>query len=608
MLRRTDGLISLILCTAVIIVSCAPSGGKRLVNKKSGIQPLDVQLRSVSGSILSKLSSDPGASLAVFDFTISKFESARGEFFAGRLNRALSAAAKAESINVRVISRAELLNRIEKQDISMYDINQKARFISVVKACDCDYAVFGNFEEKQFTYLADVTVHSWKGEEILSSQIEVYKDDFASVSVNEFSRSMISLARRIVKGYRGFDRHRVAVYPFKENGRITELGTQIARELPNHLVNYIRKTGRESTFDILTRTQLDQIVREQRITMSELFSRDNTAFGKLLKATAIISGNIARREGGLFVTAQMVDRSSGKLIGNAEVRFREESVALKQKRDTVSDTALRGERDPATGLPREIMTEPDRAVMVLVPKGLFKGVKVLKKKREPFEKNITTFYIDKYEVTNEQYCRYLNAGGALRGPDGNIRIELGRKGSKIYLNRGTFRVRDGFEKYPVVNVTYYGASAYAEWAGKRLPDLAEWEKAAGWDPVKRVFRTYPWGNRWDRTRCNHGRGSAEDGSDGYKGPAPVMKFEKGKSFYNVFNMSGNVWEWCGDIERDIQIVDSLGVKVQKVIEKGIVAGGSFRKGGDNLKTTSALLLVPGIVNFSIGFRCVKDPE
>jgi formylglycine-generating enzyme required for sulfatase activity len=410
-----------------------------------------------------------------------------------------------------------------------------------------------------------------------------------------------------VKGYKGFDRHRVAVYPFKENDTVTELGTQIARELPNSLADYIKKTSRDTVFEILTRTQLDQIVREQRITMSELFEKDDTSFGKLLKATAIISGNIARREGGVFITAQIVDRSSGKLIGNAEVRFREESVAVEQKRDNVSDTPLNTERDPTTHLSLEIMTDPDKAVMVLVPGGLFKGAKVLDNKLEAFKKDVKTFYIDKYEVTNEQYCRFLNAGGPLRSPEGRLHIDIHAKGSRIYIRGSSFRVKDGFEKYPVVNVTYYGASAYAEWAGKRLPELAEWQKAAGWDPVRRKLRTYPWGRKWHGSKCNHGRKGKEDDTDGYKGLAPVMKFKQGKSFYNVFNISGNVWEWCADIERKVDIVDSMGTKVQKVIERGVIAGGSFRKGGDAVKTTSVLLLDPGIVNFSIGFRCVKDP-
>jgi formylglycine-generating enzyme required for sulfatase activity len=103
------------------------------------------------------------------------------------------------------------------------------------------------------------------------------------------------------------------------------------------------------------------------------------------------------------------------------------------------------------------------------------------------------------------------------------------------------------QSHPVVHVSWNDAQAYCAWAGVRLPTEAEWEYAARGGLVGKRF---PWGDELVRDgawRCNIWQGSFPDhdtGEDGYAGTAPARSFRP--NGYGLYNVSGNVWEWCAD--------------------------------------------------------------
>jgi formylglycine-generating enzyme len=199
---------------------------------------------------------------------------------------------------------------------------------------------------------------------------------------------------------------------------------------------------------------------------------------------------------------------------------------------------------------------------------------------------VKDFYIDQYEVTVEQYRRFVyDENRAAPGPWGFIDQE-----------------RDA--KKPVVSITWQEASEYCRWVGKRLPTEAEWEKAAR-GPEK---RTYPWGESApDSHTANFGRVWEPEKIYSEK-LTDVGTYERGKSPYGAYDMAGNVWEWVQDwygatyyrtSPRENPPGPSSG-------EFKVLRGGSWND--DHIAMRSAVRNWdhPSEGEVDIGFRCVRD--
>jgi formylglycine-generating enzyme required for sulfatase activity len=259
-------------------------------------------------------------------------------------------------------------------------------------------------------------------------------------------------------------------------------------------------------------------------------------------------------------------------------------------------------------VPMDTIRGRDGALMVKIPAGEFlmgtpdaEAKKTKRTSEAPQHRvRLDDYYIDVHEVSNAQYRAFCDSTHRPYPKEPTF------QGVKNYLL--------SFPDYPVVEVTWEDAEAYAAWCGKRLPTEAEWEKAArGTDA-----RTYPWGEAApDGSQCNYKdrnysvlsgvTGADTAHSDGYVYPAPVASYPAGASPYGVRNLAGNVWEMVSDGYQADYYRSSPKQNPAGPVSKAarLVRGGAFTSPPGALRCASRL----GQTNLSPildrGFRCVQ---
>ncbi len=261
--------------------------------------------------------------------------------------------------------------------------------------------------------------------------------------------------------------------------------------------------------------------------------------------------------------------------------------------DVATESVVENEKD----LPPKV----DVNKMALVPEGEFMmgSDEIHPPNRTPAHKvYLDAFYIDPWEVTNGEMAKFLNANG---NPEGKY-IKIGPE-SFIQKDGERYFVKDNKEDYPANFVSWYGAKAYCEWVGKKLPTEAQWEKAArGTDG-----RRYPWGSERPSPRFLNFI-SFTNWKSVLK---PVGSYEAGKSPYGVYDMAGNVWEWCSDWYSPRYYNDSPH-KNPTGPGKGqhkVLRGGLFGENPLYVETSYRNHNRPELQGPYTGFRCVyEEPE
>jgi len=259
-------------------------------------------------------------------------------------------------------------------------------------------------------------------------------------------------------------------------------------------------------------------------------------------------------------------------------------------------------RQPTPGTSRSAASSPSTD-MVLIPAGSFQmGSTTGELDEKPVHTvYVDAFYMDTYEVTNAQYKKFIDANPQWRKDQIPRAYHNG-----FYLNHwngNTYPV--GKANHPVVYVSWYAAMAYAKWAGKRLPTEAEWEKAArGGLRGKK----YPWGDSIDSNQANFG--------NNVKGTTAVGMYPA--NGYGLYDMAGNVWEWCID-EYDSEFYGRSprqnpisGASIARVIANftsvkinRVLRGGPWSWTAPYVRVASRFGNTPSLTLDSYGFRCVR---
>jgi gamma-glutamyl hercynylcysteine S-oxide synthase len=208
---------------------------------------------------------------------------------------------------------------------------------------------------------------------------------------------------------------------------------------------------------------------------------------------------------------------------------------------------------------------------------------------------LDSYLMDKYEVSNKDYGEFVKTKG---------------HPAPSYWDDP----RLNHPEQPVVGVNWYDAWAYCEYRGKRLPTEAEWEKAAR-GPYGNL---YPWGNEFDPARVNYGKN--------HDTTMPVDSYPEGASYYGLYNMAGNVFEWVSDwydpryygrLETMVNPtgpakpiwMGGTGTYVDRLTvgEKRIIRGGSWIAPEGTVRTTHRFWNHPlnNSYGVGLGFRCAK---
>ena len=229
---------------------------------------------------------------------------------------------------------------------------------------------------------------------------------------------------------------------------------------------------------------------------------------------------------------------------------------------------------------------------------------------EEHQVTLSAFRMSKYEITNAQYAAFLNAKSI--GSDGQYAAGAYPTEALIYASSGNYDWGlhytgsqwvpvAGYENFPVINVTWYGATEFATYAGGRLPTEAEWEYACRASTTS-PFNTgsclsdaqaiYNWGAPYN---------TCTNSNTAYPGKTQTVGSYAANAF-GLYDMHGNVWEWCSDWYGAYPTTAQNNPTGAVTGSDRVVRGGAWNVGALHCRSAYRVAAAPDISNMTLGFR------
>jgi len=336
----------------------------------------------------------------------------------------------------------------------------------------------------------------------------------------------------------------------------------------------------------------------QPVSKKQLKRRKNIAMAVLLTciSAAMIGGSIHVMElGSMRMDEMRAKISYDPADVNQHVRAAGEDILIQAKNEArVDEHVFYDAASVEALLPPE--TWQELASVIKIPAGNFRmGTNASRANDEDRPEHIVStpaYWMDKYPVTQAQYARFVVS-----------------KHYRPPLNWIEGKIPDGLNNHPVTLVSWYNARDYCAWANKRLPDEAEWEKAARSTDARR----WPWGDKMDASRLNTYYQVGHT--------TPVTQYEHGASAYGVMDMAGNVSEWTFNalskypsatshttlIPVDDQF-KNVGQENVESIVKRVMRGGSWKGDPFSTVTYHRNYSLPNMASDFYGFRCASSQQ
>jgi formylglycine-generating enzyme required for sulfatase activity len=348
-------------------------------------------------------------------------------------------------------------------------------------------------------------------------------------------------------------------------------------------------------FTVLERSNMETILNEQKFQMSGCTTEECAVqLGHLLNVEKVIVGSVSKLGNGYIVSIREIDIEKGDI----ELADSETTDSLEKMLDACTNLANR------LAFGNKVQKTIANENMVLISAGDF----IMGSEEGGMEERpvhtvyLDAFYIDKYEVTNDQYALFIATGGYNNSEywtkDGwawKVSNDISQPKYWTHVIFG-YKATEG-PNLPVVGVSWYEAYAYAKWAGKRLPTEAEWEKVCRADKTGSNIK-YSFGNT-ESTLGDYAWYSKNAGMKTH----PVG--QKNPSNLGIYDMHGNAWEWCNDWFQSDYYSKSPTNNPQGTWSGiwRVLRGSSWNGDAANCRSAARGKYYPSIRNYYIGFRC-----